>query len=58
MFLPSYVSVGKIEEQIAGDAEERAVMMPLCYISTSREKAEIDVWIYYLTHLFNRAKSE
>jgi hypothetical protein len=32
----------KIEEQIAGDAEERAIMMPLRYITTFRDKSEVE----------------
>ncbi len=32
----------KIEEQIAGDAEERAIMMPLRYITTYRDKSEVE----------------
>ena len=36
-------SLGKIEEQIAGNAEERTLMMPLRYIGSYRDKAEIEV---------------
>ena len=31
-----------IEEQIAGSAEERSIMMPLQYISTARDKAKVE----------------
>jgi len=31
-----------IEEQIAGSAEERSMMMPLSYIKNSREKATVE----------------
>jgi hypothetical protein len=32
-----------IEEQIAGSREERQIMMPLQYITSSKEKAEVEV---------------
>lgn len=35
--------IDDMEVQIAGDAEERNIMMPLQYIDSHREKANVEV---------------
>ncbi len=42
-----------MEVQVAGSAEERNVMMPLIYIDSHREKANVEVFLSVL--LFYRA---
>lgn len=43
-----------IEEQIAGSREERQIMMPLQYITSSKEKAEVEVLFITLTLIIER----
>jgi hypothetical protein len=44
-----------IEEQIAGSAEERSIMMPLQYIQSARDKATIESEIRSLLREYHEA---
>ncbi len=54
--IPFKFFIGKIEEQIAGNAEERALMMPLHYIDSFRDKAEIEVRKAFTYRMIYRAR--